>query len=339
MRILILLPDQPQATGNSVTAERLCRGLRQREHQVRLLATRANGAAEIKNCCQNFQPQVAVLLHAYRCGAPWLDAAPRLPFTVLLTGTDIHGGLDDAGQAPVIHRVLSQAGAIFAQAAQTVTELRQRFPTLAPRLHHLPPGIWLGRQSYALRGALGVSQQTLVFLHPAGLRPVKGNLELLEIFAPLAASEIPFRLAFCGPSLEPDYSRAFFAALKRCPWAAHLGVIPPAAMAAAYREADVILNNSRSEGLSNAVAEAAALGRPLLVTAIAGNLAVVRDGVNGFCCSTPGEFTQKAGELLRCHELRLRLSQPDGETFSPERETAVLEKGLLGLVQKVSRPG
>ena len=64
-------------------------------------------------------------------------------------------------------------------------------------------------------------------------------------------------------------------------WASYLGVIPPEAMAAAMGGADVIINNSLSEGLANSLLEAATLGIPILARNNPGNAALVRHGING----------------------------------------------------------
>ncbi|WP_305043031.1 glycosyltransferase [Geoalkalibacter sp.] len=337
MRFLILHPQQHAATGNRVTAERFRQGLAQRGHQVRLLGVHPGSGAPVQNLCRAWEPDAALLLHAFRSGVPWLASAAPTPFAVLLTGTDIHEGLDHPEQAGVIREVLQRAGAILAQAPQTVEALKSAFPEWAARLRHLPAGIHLGDRPFPLRKVLGLSPDIPVFLHPAGVRPVKGNLELLAIFAPLAASGPPFRLVFCGPVLDPDYGRAFVAEVARHPWAAYLGVVPPEAMPATLREADVVLNNSRSEGLSNVLIEAAVLGRPLLATAIAGNQAVIRNGINGYCCADAAEFTRRAEELLRDPELRRRLSQPRS-LYPPDQESDCLEQCLVALAdQPVSR--
>lgn len=331
MKFLILQPDQPAATGNAVTAERFRRSLAERGHQVRVLSVQPGSGAAVESLCRAWKPQAALLLHAFRSGAPWLQAGVLVPFAVLLTGTDVNEGLDQPAQATVIREVLERAGVIFAQAPQVVAELKTRFPAWHSRLRHLPAGIHLGRLPYGLKKILGLSPEIPVFLHPAGVRPVKGNRELLAIFAPLAAKGLTFHLAFCGPILDQAYGHAFLDELAHRPWAGYLGVIPPDAMPAALREADVVLNNSRSEGLSNVLVEAATLGRPMLVTAIAGNQAVVRDGVNGFCCADPAEFTRRAEELLRDPALRLRLAQPQDQ-YLLDQEGEILARCLTELV-------
>lgn len=333
MKILIVLPDQPAATGNSITAQRLHAGLAHQGHRVRQLPVLPDSWHAVTQAIHTQQPDAALLLHAYRSGAPWIAAKSKIPFAVLLTGTDIHEGLHNAAQGPTIRAVLAQSGAILIQDARALVKFAQDFPEWSSQLHYLPPGIHLGSRPFALRNKVNATAQTVVFLHPAGIRPVKGNLELLQVFQPLTSEKIPYHLAFCGPVLDPDYGRRFFSKLLQCPWASHLGEIAPDAMPAAMRQADVILNNSRAEGLPNTLVEAASLGRPILATAISGNQEIVVEGVNGFCCATPEEMTTRARQLLQDPSLRQRLSQPDLQKFRPEQECTVLEQILSDLVK------
>ncbi|MBE0595989.1 MAG: glycosyltransferase, partial [Desulfuromonadales bacterium] len=152
---------------------------------------------------------------------------------------------------------------------------------------------------------------------------VKGNLELLLALAPLAAEAPQLRLVFCGPSLDPAYCERFRSALAGHPWAAWAGPQPVEAMAAALRQADVILNHSASEGLPNALLEAAALGRPILARDIPGNAAVVEHGVNGLLYGDEDELLRSARTLLEPAE-RQRLCRPTPGLYDPAQESAAL---------------
>jgi glycosyltransferase involved in cell wall biosynthesis len=166
----------------------------------------------------------------------------------------------------------------------------------------------------------------MLCLCSAGVRPVKGVVELLAMCDPLVREGRRFRLIFCGPILDDSYGKRFREALVSRPWATYLGILPPAAMPALLRKADLVVSNARSEGLPNALVEAAALGRPILASDIPGNAAVVSHGKNGLL------FPDQAGFLTAMRNLldkpaRLRaLSRPDPERFAPERESACLER-------------
>ncbi|PLX91292.1 MAG: hypothetical protein C0621_11290, partial [Desulfuromonas sp.] len=282
MRILIVTPEQAFATGNHVTADRFCHGLLQRGHSVQVLATPQTPEPLIQ-ACRSFRPDLIHLLHAYRSGAPWLAASicHAIATVVTLTGTDVNGGLDDPLQGPAIRSLFSRIQGIFSQNRLTVAALRQDFPEWARKIHFHPPGIRLGKTPYPLRESLGIAPDVPLFLHPAGLRPVKGNRELLYLMTPLLEKHPQARLVFCGPILDAAYAENFFTELAHIPWALHAGVIPPGAMPAAMLQSTVILNNSLSEGLPNALVEAAALGLPILARNIPGNAALFDGKIDG----------------------------------------------------------
>ena len=323
MRLLIVVPGQDRASGNWVTATRLQRGLAACGHQVTVTA--AADVPALRSAAVAMAAELVVLLHAWRSGRPWLAAGAPLPYAVLLTGTDINLGLADPAQAPTIEAVLARAAAILAQDSATVDALRAGRPALAARIHYLPPGVSLGTAPYPVRERLKLADSELLLLCPAGIRPVKRVVELLELCDPLVHEGYRFRLACCGPILDADYGARFRAALAVRPWASYLGVVPPAAMAALLSQADLILSNSSSEGLPNALAEAATLGRPILASAISGNAAVVRSGYNGLLYRDRSEFLAALRSLLDAPARLGQLSRPDPLRFAAERECATLE--------------
>lgn len=331
MRALIVTPPQPLATGNRATADRHGRGLQTLGWAVKVAepATPEALAREVAA----FAPDVLYLLHAYRTGNLWLRVpeASRIPAAVLLTGTDIHGGLDSPDEGGIIRQVLLRAAVILTQNRLTYQRLKRDRSPLFSRLRHLPPGIVLGSVPYPLRRLHGIPSEEVLFLHPAGIRPVKGNLELLHLFDAVAAKRSGFRLAFCGPVLEEEYGRRFHKELGQRPWASHLGTVPPEAIPSALRETDVIVNNSLSEGLPNALLEAVAVGRPVLARDIVGNAAVVEDGINGLLFRSADEFSAHALSLIDRPELRSRLCRPDADRFSPAEEARRLDALLRGL--------
>lgn len=322
MRIMIVLPRQERATGNEVTAERHRVGLVALGHHVILERVTPDDRLRLRSAVQSFAPDVVHLLHAYRSGRPWLEAGVgKVPCVVTLTGTDINDGIFTPEQGPVIHKILALAGKIITQNYLTAARLTHEFPMVADKVAYLPPGVILGVAPSPLNRDEVVPSGTPLFLHPAGIRPVKGNRGLLDLFAPLSAQGLRFSLIFCGPVLDSVYGAEFVSAIDRQPWARYLGVVPPEAMPATLRQADVILNNSESEGIPNALVEAAVLGVPILARAIPGNVAVVTEGVNGLLYHDPCSFADQARALIENLTLRQRLSFPDPDRYSPVLET------------------
>ena len=94
----------------------------------------------------------------------------------------------------------------------------------------------------------------------------------------LAEVRTPVRLVLAG--VEPGSSLAKLAAIVPDP---HTVICLPftSDVRPLYELLDLVLLPSRSEGLSQALLEGMALGRPVIASAATGNLEVVTDGVNG----------------------------------------------------------
>lgn len=335
MRILIVVPEQDRISGNWVTARRFQQGLSALGQQVLVVETGLQPEPTFLEHIRAFDPDIAILLHAYRSGKPWLEVTEGagVPTVVLLTGTDINHGLDDRQQKDIISAVLRQAKVVLLQNPLLAKTLSSRHPELAASLQVLPPGIRLGSETYPLRDKHQLGTDATIFLCPAGLRSVKRPLELLEMFDQVIACRSDAVLVFCGPTLEKGYSQRFLAALEERPWALYLGAIPTQSMTGLMSEADVVVNNSQTEGLANSLLEAATLGVPILAHKIPGNIAVVEDGKNGLLYSNKEEFVGYALQLTN-RERRQQLSSPEPSRYDPEKEALTLLKLLQQAVTR-----
>ncbi|MEZ4600654.1 MAG: glycosyltransferase [Syntrophotaleaceae bacterium] len=321
-----MTPEQPFATGNWISARRQAKGLENLGHSV-LIVPVLHEEKGLADRIGDFSPDVVNVLHAYRCGYPWL-ACPysrARPWTVTLTGTDVNQGLHDPGQSPVILRILAEAGAIITINPLTREQLALDFPEWRPKLHHVPPAVDFGQGRCDLRRRLDIPSSTVLFLHPAGLRPVKGNRDLLDMFDRVAPGQ-DCRLVFCGPVLDRDYAESFLQAVRERPWAVYAGEIEPDKMTDVLRAADVVLGNSSSEGFSNSLQEAACLGVPILARNIPGNRVAFQTGRQGLLYDSAEEFTRKALDLLQQPELRRRLSRPMDPPQTLIREAVMLDR-------------
>lgn len=332
MRILICSPEHNQATGNWVTASRYSRGLESFGHQVSLCHVSADeprsSAQSLAAKVASVQPDLLVLLHAYRLGKLWLQHKQQIncPVVVMLSGTDINEGLQHPQQATIIEKVLHQADGLMAHNPLMIEALRCRYPELSPQLHYLPPAIEMGDGDYPLREIIDCAADTVLFLCPASIRPVKGVIELIELFDGVVVAREKWQLVFCGPELDDGYGQHFHRAVNQRPWVHYLGVIPPESMAAAMNQADVIVNNSQSEGLPNALVEASVLGKPILARDILGNRPLVDQGLNGFLYQDQQQFCHYCTRLIIEPRLRQNLSQPRPERYHVECESRELDR-------------
>ena len=322
MRLMIVLPGQHEATGNYVTAKRLQSGLKAVGMAVELFAISPENVDTYTTTIDDFRPDRLLLLHAWRTGRFWLENSIKksCPTTVLLTGTDINQDIKNPIKGSVITEVLNNAAAIVSQNQQTIDSLRKQNHKWLDRLHYIPPGIVLGNAPYPLRQLHNIPDQVNLFLHPASIRPVKANLELLELCDTLAKRNRDFTLAFCGPALDPDYFRTFITAISQRSWSHYLGVIPPDAMPSAMAEADLVLNHSISEGMSNALIEALTVGRPVLARNIPANSDLQAFSDNIMLYDSDNEFSDLAQSILSSPPFEQSLPDNNTNQFSATDE-------------------
>lgn len=332
MRILICSPEHNPATGNWISARRYQRGLERHDHTVHLCHL-DSAATSLERKVEEQQPDILLLIHAFRTGRQWLNSVKlraqqkQLPLIVMLSGTDINEALYDPLQGPVVEGVMDAADALLLQNPLEAEYLRTHFPRWGERLHEIPPGIELGMEPYPLRARHDLGADALLFLCPASIRPVKGVLELLELFDSLTQQKhLPWNVLFCGPELDGRYSRNFLAALDMRPCAHYVGVLPPESMGDILAQVDVVVNNSVSEGMPNALIEAAVVGCPILAHDIPGNRPVVEHGFNGLLYTNAAEFKDAATRLLDDADLRRTLSRPQPERYAPEQEALALHE-------------
>jgi glycosyltransferase involved in cell wall biosynthesis len=310
-RIALVSPfTLPVLSGNSLTAERLRKGLLKRGHEVRLYNASEGSPEE----AVRFEPD---LLHSFNAERPrawmagFLRRLPR-PWVVTLTGTDYNAWYGREAPPPHLRESLEKAGAIVTfheEARQVVSET---FPHLRPRLELIPQGVSVreGRVDRpALRERFGLDPDRVVFLMVAGLRSVKNipcglrAITRIEVAFPEAV------LLLAGPVMEQaeaDRIREMGRGL-RC--FRYLGELPPESVRDLMACSDIFLNTSYHEGMPGAVLEAMAEGLPVLASDAAGNRALVREGESGFFFPVDDEETlaERALNLAADPALRRRM--------------------------------
>jgi glycosyltransferase involved in cell wall biosynthesis len=128
------------------------------------------------------------------------------------------------------------------------------------------------------------------------LSTVKGQADLIEAAAPLMRDRAGVRLFVIGDGPLRARLQARAAALGLAGRVVFTGVRADVARLLAML--DVVVVPSHTEGMSNALLEAMAMGRAVIATAVDGNLDVVRDGVTGLLVP-PRDPAALAAALLR----------------------------------------
>lgn len=310
-RVALLTPFAfPSARGNAVTVERIARGLRARGADIEVwdLSTMAPASIELR--ASAYRPALVHAFHAYRSGPLGLALARRIgcPLVVTLTGTDANLDLFDAERAPAVRQVLEGAAAVTVFHDSVAALVARVVPEVLARVVVVPQSVDLQDPSPFAVPAPRARGPVMVF--PAGIRPVKRPLFPLAPLDAVAARHPGFELRYIGPILDVREGEALLHALDGRQWARYQGEVPHAAMAAVFRDADVVLNCSLSEGgMANSVLEALACGRAVLASDIEGNRSVIEDGATGLLFSGPDDFADKAARLLGDSALRERLGE------------------------------
>lgn len=311
MRVIILTPTAlPNLTGNAITAERWRRALSLKGVEVDVVETQFIDARGLVDRLARFRPHVVHAHHISRAGAWMLDPlvtekCGHLPLVVSPGGTDINLHVMKGEGMKIIGETCRAACSVIAQSPEITLLLQELLPDMKGRITAVPKSfLWLGEDKFDLRVDAGCRQGEILFFMPAGIRPVKGNLECLCGMEKAHAARPEIRVVFAGPALDVSYCAQFDKEIRRLKsFAKWILQIPPKAMYAAYEGADAILNHSGSEGLSNSLLEAMAAGRPVLASDIPGNRWLVRDekgiGPCG-CLFNPGDrmdFVRKVLQL------------------------------------------
>ena len=311
-RVGLLTPVAfPSVRGNAITVERIARGLRARGLDLRVWDLSTTAEAVIEREVEAFAPGVIHAFHAYQTGPLGLRLARRLevPLVVTLTGTDANHDLLDPERAPIVRRVLEGSASVVVFHDSIAARITGVLPDLRDRLRTIPQAAVLaGDERFDLAARWPVPADGVLFVFPAGVRPVKNPRLPLRPLDRVAARHSTLRLLYVGPILDPDEGDALLRALSSRPWARHLGAVPHAQMASLLALADVVVNCSISEGgMANSVLEALALGRAVLASDIEGNRSLIDDDVTGLLFRDERALEAAAERLLVDASLRHRL--------------------------------
>ena len=272
---VLLVTAEPEGlvSGNNTTIERFERRLRAAglgatllripsfpDEGPRLAAARAA------------RPDVVHALHARHAGPEAVALARALdrPLVVTSGGTDLDQDVHDPARGAIVRATLAAARVLLVtHPAAEATARAMGLPLLVRRVpkgaEPPPPAPPPDKARFGARA------DEVLFVLPAGVRPVKHNRFPVAPLARLRAEGVPVRLLFAGPARDDAYAAALRADLASAPWATWPGTFTGPDREVLYASADVVLNVSHSEGGANAVLEAMVRGACLLASSIPGN--------------------------------------------------------------------
>ncbi len=194
----------------------------------------------------------------------------------------------------------------------------------------LQPDAFAGPARDASRAALALAESDLAVLFVGRLVEVKNLPMLLRATAALPEPlRSRTRLLIAGDGPEREACAALGRELRleaSVQWLGERTDVP-----ALQAAADLCVQPSRNEGMSNAIMEAMAAGVPVICTAVGGNPELVRDGESGFLVPDDG-----VGQLAE--RMTLLLGDPDRRKAmgAAGRAQAIGRFSLAAMVESMS---
>lgn len=277
-----------------------------------------------------FSPRIAALLprlqldllhaqHPFLLGSFALRAARRLGLPLVFTHHTLYE--EYAHYIPFLsgpaRRMAIRLSVSFANRADAVIAptrgVRELLLTrgVSSRIEVIPTGVELGEESPEASPfpGLGIPGSAKILLSVGRLAKEKNLKVLLEAFFRLA-SESPDRyLVVIGegderPELEAWVRRRGIEAKVR-----FLGAVPRRCLPPYYHGAHLLLFPSLSEAQGLVVVEAMTQGLPVIALRSLAVEDLIDDGLNGYLADGPGDFVERARELLLHEEGRLSFSR------------------------------
>jgi glycosyltransferase involved in cell wall biosynthesis len=166
----------------------------------------------------------------------------------------------------------------------------------------------------------------------------KGVQDLLHAFELVRKHDPEATLTIVG---NGDYKSALEELAG--PGVRFLGELPQEQVADVLAESDIFIHPSYSEGQPSAVAEASAVGLPVIATDVGGTRELVADGVNGYLVE-PGDSGTMASRimfLLACEDEAIRMGRAGREKMMREYQWQVMvasyDELLKGMIARWTR--
>ncbi|TSD00657.1 MAG: glycosyl transferase/hydrolase, partial [Candidatus Peregrinibacteria bacterium Greene1014_49] len=315
-------------TGNATTARRIAGYLQSHGHTVTLLDTRKASADSVRTMIEGSNIDAVLGIHALGAGRLLFDLP--IPTVIIFGGTDLNEHARNPRDLQTMTEAVEHACALVAFTEDARQRAENLWPECKQKIRVIPQGVLTHPSAFSLRKAIGLRDDDILFLLPAGLRPVKDPLMLVEEIAQWHRENPRVHLVIIGADRDPTYAQKCRHIAMALPGIQILPPIPADDLHAAMKESNAILNSSHSEGLCNTLLEAMHVGTPVLARDIPGNRALVAHRETGMLFATPEEFSACAMQLrndsvLRTHIITSARKMVETE-YAPDREAEAYAK-------------
>jgi len=341
-RILMITPYLKSQRGNSVTATRLYNGLKRKGYAIDLIAMdEPDWQLQLDRYTQANTYGLVHGFHALHFSRvvnhPLIK---KLPMVLTTTGTDINYDLVGLHREQILETLLKASKIVVFN-----SDLGSWITAIEPRLQSrqvvIPQGVELPGAPPVTRRQLGLAPDDTVFIIPSGLRPVKDLDLALDGLAMAYQKDPQLCLLIVGAAIDIEYTAHIESRLGAFKWAYYLGEVPHQTMGGLLQTADVVLNTSRSEGQPQGALEAMSLGKPCILTAVPGNLGIIKHGLHGYYINSATELADAALKLICNPALRASMGnaarQLVQEKYAADEELSAYDRLYQALlVQQAS---
>ena len=331
MKIVLASPNYPQLRGNTITVQRIADNLEKLGVETEIVSTTD------ENVIHSF-PAADIVhgFHAYNF-YKFLQKLEQQPahYIVTITGTDLNQDLFNPEKRADVLASLNGAKAIHVFDEKARALLVKEVPGIADKIFIMPQG---NQASLPEVSPFQKEPDSILFFLPAGIRKVKNIPAAISMLHDLRQDYPHLRLWLVGPVLEESEGQIVLELVEHHKeWIRYLGQVPHEDMGSVYRETDVVLNTSLSEGQPATILEAMGYALPVLASDIPGNNSIISDGETGFLYKTRNEFLDYAEKLMNNNKIRESIGQA-AEAYvrqhhSSEREAETLLKVYQGIVK------
>ncbi|MPY89660.1 MAG: glycosyltransferase [Luteitalea sp.] len=328
---VLVLGCLTDATGNAVTAPRIARHL-EPEHRVVLADARAfRSPSELHTLVRHERIDAAIGLHALLAGP--LMLAADVPYALVFGGTDLYEPVHNLHMRQMSQAVAS-AECLVAFSPENQARAESLWPSAVGRVRCIPQAVEVEvDEGYSLRRTLGLADDDVLLLLPAGLRQVKDPLHLIEAVVAWHRTDRRVHLVLVGAALEPWYADHVLGRVATSAGVHYVPSLPRARFLAAVCEAAVVLNTSLGEGMCGVILEAMQLGTPVVARRNPGNAAIISHGRTGLLYETPQDFVRQTNSLLANKPYRERIGEAARRYVDAVHAMAPERRAYLTLVR------
>ncbi len=301
MKVAIITPSYPPSIGgNSTTSSRIVEGLKARKIKTIVFLPEQLKDRENLLKLEKFKPNLIHTFHAYKSGVIGSEICAKfdMPLIVTITGTDININLFQKEKRSEVIEILNFAKKIIVFHKSMENKIVKELPHLKNKIKIIKQTVRLKHKHCDIRKQLKLKKNDFILFLPAAVRTIKYQMFYLNEFIKLN-KKYNIKLILAGPVLDEKFAKHFFEQIKNHNWIYYIPKIPHDEIKCVFEEIDVSLNTSITEGgMANAVLEAMSVGKPVLASAIEGNISIIRNNYNGLIFRNNKEFYKKAEKLL-----------------------------------------